>query len=90
MMKRNISPPLGYANGSQGKMIGIVPREGNVLPAGAPGEMIMIEPPEYENERRGPDHQCGPIQLRGPIDFGGPKVPLLFFITSRKKDIKPV
>ena len=47
MMKRNISPPLGYANGSQGKMIGIVPREGNVLPAGAPGEMIMIEPPEY-------------------------------------------
>merc|ERR1712035_134079 len=47
MMKRNISPPLGYANGSQGKMIGIVPREGNVLPAGAPGEMILIEPPEY-------------------------------------------
>ena len=47
MMKRNISPPLGYANGSQGKMIGIVPKEGNVLPAGAPGEMIMIEPPEY-------------------------------------------
>ena len=47
MMKRNISPTLGYANGSQGKMIGIVPKEGNVLPAGAPGEMIMIEPPEY-------------------------------------------
>jgi len=47
MLKRNISPPLGYANGSQGKMIGIVPKEGNVLPAGAPGEMIMIEPPEY-------------------------------------------
>ena len=47
MMKQNISPPLGYANGSQGKMIGIVPKEGNVLPAGAPGEMIMIEPPQY-------------------------------------------
>ena len=47
MMKRNISPQIGYANGSQGKMIGIVPKEGNVLPAGAPGEMIMIEPPEY-------------------------------------------
>ena len=47
MMKRNISPPLGYANGSQGKMIGIVPKEGNVLPTGDPGEMIMIEPPEY-------------------------------------------
>ena len=47
MTKRNISPPLGYANGSQGKMIGIVHKEGNVLPAGAPGDMIMIEPPEY-------------------------------------------
>ena len=39
----------------------------------------------YENERRGPDHQCGPIQLRGPIDFGGPKVPLLFFYNFEKK-----
>ena len=47
MMKRNISPPLGYANGSQGKMIGIVPKEGDVLPSGDPGEMIMIEPPEF-------------------------------------------
>ena len=47
MMKRNISPPLGYANGSEGKMIGIVPKEGNVLRPGAPGEMIRIEPPEY-------------------------------------------
>ena len=47
MMKQNISPPIGYANGSQGKMIGIVPKEGNVLPPGAPGEMIKIEPPEY-------------------------------------------
>ena len=45
--EQNISPPLGYANGSQGTMIGIVPKEGNQLPAGAPGEMIMIEPPEY-------------------------------------------
>ena len=41
---------------------------------------------QQENERGGPDHQCGPIQLRGPIDFGGPKVPLLFFITLRKKN----
>ena len=42
----------------------------------------------YENERRGPDHQCGPIQLRGPIDFGGPKVPLLFFYNFEKKKSK--
>ena len=47
MMKQNISPPLGYANGSQGRMIGIVPKEGNQLPPGAPGEIIMIEPPQY-------------------------------------------
>ena len=47
MMKQNISPPLGYANGSQGRMVGIVPKEGDQLPPGAPGEIIMIEPPEY-------------------------------------------
>ena len=47
MLKRNISPPLGYANGSQGKMIGIVPKEGDELPGGAPGQMVRIEPPEY-------------------------------------------
>ena len=47
MMKQNISPPLGYANGSQGRMVGIVPKEGDQLPPGAPGEMIMIEPPQY-------------------------------------------
>ena len=47
MMKRNISPSLGYANGSQGKIIVILSKEGNVLPGGAPGEMIMIEPREY-------------------------------------------
>ena len=29
------------------KMIGIVPKEGSVLPPGAPGEMIKIELPEY-------------------------------------------
>ena len=47
MMKQNIAPMLGYANGSQGRMIGIVPKEGDQIPPGAPGEMIMIEPPEY-------------------------------------------
>ena len=30
----------------------------------------------YETERQGPDHQCGPIKMRGPIDLCGPKVPL--------------
>ena len=29
-----------------------------------------------ETERQGPDHQCGPIKVRGPIDSCGPKVPL--------------
>ena len=47
MMKQNIAPLLGWANGSQGRMIGIVPKEGDPLPPGDPGEMIMIEPPQY-------------------------------------------
>ena len=37
-----------------------------------------------ENERRGPDHQCGPLILCGPIISDGPKVPSLCFIISRK------
>ena len=47
MLKRNICPPIGYANGSQGKMIGIVAETGCKLPSGAPGELVMIEPPKY-------------------------------------------
>ena len=47
ILKQNICPPIGYANGSQGKMVGIVPQEGYNLPTGAPGELIMIEPPQY-------------------------------------------
>ena len=47
MLKQNICPPIGYANGSQGKMIGIVPKTGYKLPSGAVGELVMIEPPEY-------------------------------------------
>ena len=38
----------------------------------------------FENERRGPDHQCGPSILRGPVIFDGPKVLSLFFIILRK------
>ena len=47
ILKQNICPPIGYANGSQGKLVGIVPQSGFKLPTGAPGELIMIEPPEY-------------------------------------------
>ena len=47
LLKQNICPPIGYANGSQGKMVGIVPKEGYTLPKGAPGELIKIEPPMY-------------------------------------------
>ena len=47
ILKQNICPPIGYANGSQGKLVGIVPQRGYKLPTGAPGELIMIEPPEY-------------------------------------------
>ena len=38
---------MGYANGLQGKMVGIVPRKDYELPSGAPGQLIMIEPPSY-------------------------------------------
>ena len=48
MLKANILPPAGYANGSQGRMIGVVHEESNyVLPCGSPGEMIMIPPPMF-------------------------------------------
>ena len=47
ILKQNICPPIGYANGSQGKMVGIVLQEGYYLPTGAPGQLIMIEPPQY-------------------------------------------
>ena len=39
IMKQNISPPLGYANGSKGRMSGIVPKEGNPQPPGSPGRL---------------------------------------------------
>ena len=32
----------------------------------------------YEDERRGPDHQRGPLRLRSPINFCGQKVASLF------------
>ena len=46
MLKANPFPVAGYANGSQGRMVGIVHEDSNfVLPKGNPGEMIMIPPP---------------------------------------------
>ena len=31
----------------------------------------------YEDERQGPDHRCGPIMVRGPMNSCGPKLPSL-------------
>ena len=48
MLKVNTLPEAGYANGSQGRMIGVVHEDSNyVLPTGSPGEMIMIPPPSF-------------------------------------------
>ena len=48
MLKANTLPQAGYANGSQGRMIGVVHEDTKyVLPTGYPGEMIMIPPPMY-------------------------------------------
>ena len=48
MLKANSFPAEGYANGSQGRMVGIVHDENDyVLPEGSPGEMIMIPPPRF-------------------------------------------
>ena len=48
MLKANTLPQAGYANGSQGRMIGVVHEDTKyVLPSGNPGEMIMIPPPMY-------------------------------------------
>ena len=48
MLKTNTFPAAGYANGSQGRMIGIVHDDSDyILPSGSPGEMIMIPPPRF-------------------------------------------
>ena len=47
MLKRNISTSHGYANGTQGRMIGILHENKYKLPVGGPGEVIMIEPPQF-------------------------------------------
>ena len=47
LLKRNIAPSSGYANGTRGHMTGIFYQDDTVLPSGRPGELIMIEPPQY-------------------------------------------
>ena len=47
MLKANPFPAEGYANGSQGRMIGIVHDGNYVLPEGSPGQMKMIPPPRF-------------------------------------------
>ena len=48
MLKSNPNPPAGYANGSQGRMLGVLHEDSKyVLPSGSPGEMIMIPPPMF-------------------------------------------
>ena len=48
MLKANPFPAEGYANGSQGRMVGIVHDDNDyVLPEGSPGEMVMIPPPRF-------------------------------------------
>ena len=47
MLKRNIAPSIGYANGTRGHMSGLFYQDDTVLPRGRPGELIKIEPPQY-------------------------------------------
>ena len=48
MLKANTFPEAGYANGSQGRMIGVVFDDSKYkLPSGYPGEMIPIPPPRF-------------------------------------------
>ena len=48
MLKSNPNPPAGYANGSQGRMLGVIHEDSKyVLPTGSPGQMIMIPPPMF-------------------------------------------
>ena len=47
LLKRNIAPSRGYANGTKGNMTGIFYQDDTVLPRGMPGELIQIDPPQY-------------------------------------------
>ena len=47
LLNRKSSPSSGFVKGTRGNMIGIVCRDGNILPTGRAGELIQIEPPEH-------------------------------------------
>ena len=46
-MKHNIAPADGFANGTRGVMVNAIYNNGMSLPAGKPGELIKIDPPDY-------------------------------------------
>ena len=46
LLKRNIAPSSGYANGTRGNMTDIFYQDDTVLPRDRPGELIQIEPPQ--------------------------------------------
>ena len=47
ILKHNIAPSEGYANGTRGTMVDAIYKNGMQLPNGEPGELIKIEPPDY-------------------------------------------
>ena len=49
ILKHNIAPSEGYANGTKGTMVNIIYKNGLQLPDGEPGELLKIEPPDYIN-----------------------------------------
>ena len=49
ILKHNIAPSEGYANGTKGTMVNIIYKSGLQLPDGEPGELLKIEPPDYIN-----------------------------------------
>ena len=49
LLKHNIAPSEGFANGTRGTMVNAIYKNGMQLPDGEPGELIKIEPPDYIN-----------------------------------------
>ena len=49
LLKHNIAPSEGFANGTRGTMVNAIYKNGMQLLDGEPGELIKIEPPDYIN-----------------------------------------
>ena len=47
ILKHNIAPSDGFANGTKGTMVDVIYKHYYQSPGGKPGELIKIEPPEY-------------------------------------------